>query len=377
MPSKERLDATVTGVKLSEAAKYMEVCIKAGLSIMLEGAPGAGKSSVVRQVAKKLGMKLIDLRLSLLNPVDLRGIPMATRDGKTAWLSPTFLPDSGSGILFLDEVNVAPPSTQAAGYQLTLDHECGEYKLPCRCHHPDLIRGDGPGWSVVCAGNRDSDKALVYQMPSALRSRLALVDIKVDLSDWITWAFDNEVASQVIAYNKWKEGAVLFNFDPEKHTKAFCSPRSWERVSKVLKVIGERKSQEYLPLLAGILGSGEAVSFVAFCDIADKLPDVDKILDGDLNIRPPAENTETGVLYAMTGALVTKTLAKDKKDLEKAARNLVAYTTKQFSSEFAVLTVKDLLGSTKLQTEGVSTRLFKSEEFIGWKKKFGGVITEC
>src|SRR5947208_2825514 len=107
--------------------------------------PGCGKSSVVRQAADQLGLDLIDLRVTLLDPVDLRGLPRLTDDA-AVWVPPAFLPRGGSGVLFLDELAQAPPLVQAACLQLTLDRRLGEYALP-------------GGWAVVAAGNRAGDRA--------------------------------------------------------------------------------------------------------------------------------------------------------------------------------------------------------------------------
>ena len=91
-------------------------------SLMIWGAPGIGKSSVVEAVAESQELELIDLRISQLAPTDLRGIPVP-KDNKACWYPPEFLPTSGKGILFLDEINMAPPAVQGVG----LDHvqECG------------------------------------------------------------------------------------------------------------------------------------------------------------------------------------------------------------------------------------------------------------
>jgi MoxR-like ATPase len=78
------------------------------------------------------------VRLSQLDSVDLRGIP-SIKDSRTVWMPPIFLPTEGVGILFLDELNSAPPSVQAAIYQLMLDRKIGEYSMP-------------EGWRIVCAG---------------------------------------------------------------------------------------------------------------------------------------------------------------------------------------------------------------------------------
>ena len=74
-------------------------------SLMIWGAPGIGKSSVVESIAKSNNLELVDLRISQLAPTDLRGIPVP-KDDKAYWFPPDFLPTKGKGILFLDEINI-------------------------------------------------------------------------------------------------------------------------------------------------------------------------------------------------------------------------------------------------------------------------------
>ena len=141
----------------------------------LWGPPGVGKSQVVAQVARQNGLALRDIRAVLLDPVDLRGLPRISADGRSVWCPPAFLPgpaDPERGIVFLDELNAAPPLVQAACYQLVLDRAIGEYRLP-------------DGWSIVAAGNREGDRAVAYRMPSALANRMVHLDFTPDLEDWL------------------------------------------------------------------------------------------------------------------------------------------------------------------------------------------------
>ena len=123
------------------------------------GPPGIGKSSIVRDIAEKASLPVIDLRASLLDPTDLRGIPSIS-NGLATWCPPAFLPrpNQAPGLLFLDEINAAPPLVQASLYQLVLDRRIGEYELP-------------PGWWIVAAGNRQQDRAVTFRMSSALVNR--------------------------------------------------------------------------------------------------------------------------------------------------------------------------------------------------------------
>ena len=89
--------------------------------VMLWGPPGVGKSQMVAQVAASHDVPVIDIRLSQMEPSDLRGIPFRVED-RVEWAIPSLLPhthrNGERGILFLDEITSAPPAVSAAAYQL-------------------------------------------------------------------------------------------------------------------------------------------------------------------------------------------------------------------------------------------------------------------
>jgi MoxR-like ATPase len=120
-------------MKASHITKVVNKLIAQKLPVFIWGPPGIGKSSIVKQIATSQELEFLDLRLSLLDPTDLKGIPFFNAETKEGvWAKPSFLPsDTGSkGILFLDEINTAPPAVQASAYQLILDRKVGEYELP-------------------------------------------------------------------------------------------------------------------------------------------------------------------------------------------------------------------------------------------------------
>ena len=201
-------------------------------SVMLWGAPGVGKSQGVRQIAGRITaetgkrVSVTDVRLLLFNPVDLRGIPTANADKTLAvWLKPKIFqmdesPDTVN-ILFLDEISAAPPSVQAAAYQITLDRTIGEHKLPENC-------------LVIAAGNRVTDKSVAYNMPKALANRLCHLEIIGDPRAWHDWAVKNKLHRYVVGYLEYNPVALM-KFDPSGTEPAFPTPRSWEMVSNILK----------------------------------------------------------------------------------------------------------------------------------------------
>ena len=167
-------------------------------------------------------MQFVDLRLSLMDPTDLKGIPFYDKHEHSAvWAPPSVLPRDGEGILFLDELNSAPPAVQASAYQLILDRKVGEYELP-------------EGWAIVAAGNRESDRGVVYRMPSPLANRFVHLEMDVDVDDYKSWAYTSGIDERIIAYIGYKN-ENLFTFDATKNEKSFATPRSWEFVDKLMK----------------------------------------------------------------------------------------------------------------------------------------------
>ena len=264
----------------------LESLLNAGLAVMLHGSPGVGKSDVVRQIAQRRGIDLIDLRLSQLDSVDLRGVP-SVKAGKTAWNVPQFLPTSGKGILFLDEINSAPQATQAAAYQLVLDRRLGEYELP-------------DGWHIVAAGNKSTDRAIVNQMSTALKNRFAHIDFDVDLDDWCAWAYSKNVPDALISFLRFRP-TLLNTFDPKnRDVMAFATPRSWEFLSRVLH------TNDY-ETFAGIVGEGPAAELQGYLGSIGAMPDIDELLKDPTGAPVPKEPAQ---LYAVCAALVYRTEPK-------------------------------------------------------------------
>ena len=273
-------------MKPSEIVSALRTLLLVKQPTFLWGAPGVGKSQIVARIAHENQLELVDIRAVLLDPVDLRGLPRFGEDG-VVWSPPAFLPREGRGILFLDELNSAPPLVQAACYQLILDRKLGEYILP-------------DGWTVVAAGNRESDRAVTHRMPSALANRLVHLDFEADLDDWLLWAEGCGIDSRLRAFLRFRP-RLLHAFDPKSAEKAFPSPRSWEFVSRILAATPRREM--LLPLLKGAVGEGAAAECVAFLRMFDDLPSAESVLDDPAGVRIPED---PAVIYAMCESVARK-----------------------------------------------------------------------
>jgi MoxR-like ATPase len=347
-------------MKSSQIKLALKTAIKAKRPVFLWGAPGVGKSDVVRQIADEIygdghidkrgryhddkgkftdRPYLRDVRAVLLDPVDLRGLPHVNGDNRTLWAIPDFLPREGRGILFLDEVNAAPPLTLAACYQLILDGRLGEYELP-------------DGWIVIAGGNRETDRAVTTRMPSALANRFIHLTFEVDLNDWIAWALQAGIQTELIAFLRFRPN-LLHSFDPQKNEKAFPTPRSWEFVSQ-LEAAGPDKSIEY-DLISGTVGEGAAAEFLAFMRIFRTLPNPDSVL---MHPEKAVVPDDPATLYALCGALANKAG-------ENNIDRVIQYAGR-LPDEFSVLLVRDCVQRTPAVTN--------SRAFIAWAAKNADVL---
>ena len=330
-------------MKASDVTKSLRALVSKKVPTFLWGAPGIGKSSIVKAIAKESGIDFIDLRLVLMDPTDLIGIPFYDKEAHAAlWAPPAFLPREGEGILFLDELNSAAPAVQSSAYQLILDRRVGEYELP-------------KGWAIVAAGNRDGDRGVTYRMPAPMANRFVHFELEVNLEDWREWAYQNHIDSRIIAYLSYKN-EHLFTFDATALQKSFATPRSWEYVHNILDT--DVEATLLLDVISGAVGREVAVSFVSFIKVMDRLPDIDAIMDGSLR----EYSKEIDVLYALSSGIVSKYLQNlDAMQLE----NIINYTL-DLQSEFAVMIVQDL------QRNGVAME--HSAAFKAWVKKFAYLL---
>lgn len=232
--------------------------------VMLWGPPGVGKSQMVAQVADNHAVPLIDLRLSQLEPSDLRGIPFRVGEG-VEWAVPNQLPDARRhgprGILFLDEITSALPSVAAAAYQLILDRRLGEYRVP-------------EGWAIFAAGNRLQDRGVTYAMPAPLANRFSHYEVEVHIDDWLAWAVRSGIDSRLQAFLRQRPD-LLFDFHPETEQHAFPTPRAWAFADRALRKFTSDAAL-LQPALSGCVGEAAAAAFKRFLD--DGMPDVEKLL---------------------------------------------------------------------------------------------------
>ena len=225
------------------------------LSAMIWGPPGIGKSSIVAQTAAAHGLEFIDLRLSQLAPTDLRGLPVA-EGGVSRWYPPEFLPRGGKGVLFLDELNLAPPAMQGMAQQLILDRRVGSYEVPA-------------GWFLWAAGNRKEDRAAVFDMPAPLANRFLHLEVAPDWESFKAHALAAGVHEQIIAFLAFRP-TLLHALDPQR--PAWPSPRSW--------VLASQLHAAKLDVGTAV-GAAAGAEFLSYIELYRTLPELEPILLGE------------------------------------------------------------------------------------------------
>ena len=320
--------------------------------VMLWGPPGVGKSQIVAQVAKRHHAQIIDIRLSQMEPSDLRGIPFRIGE-HVQWAVPALLPHTDrhgpEGILFLDEITSAPPSVSAAAYQLILDRRLGEYVIP-------------KGWAIVAAGNRQGDRGVTYMMPAPLANRFSHFEVEVHLDDWVMWAYQNNIDERIIAFLRFRP-ELLFDFNPAHNPIAFPSPRTWEFAHRTLQKFGHR-SDLLLGALQGCVGPAAGMELHAFLEHIEHMPDLDAILRGETVSLP----TEIDLQYAVATALVGRAMRIQGSPIKhETYGHLLNFAGKFKHRELGVMLVSDL-------HRVVGQELFKVPAFIPWAQQIGEIM---
>jgi hypothetical protein len=352
----EKISANRT-VSPNEAKRSIRKCIKIQRPVFMWGPPGIGKSDIVKQLGDEQGREVIDVRLSLWEPTDIKGIPYYNSTENTmTWAPPAELPTDpeSTAILFLDELNSAAPATQAAAFQLVLNRRVGTYILP-------------KGVSIVAAGNRETDKGVTYRMPAPLANRFVHLELKTDYEDWLNWATLNKVHEQVVGYVGFAK-QDLYDFDPKSSSRAFATPRSWSFVSDLL-MDDDLEEGTLTDLVSGAIGEGLAVKFMAHRKVAKQMPKPEDILSGKVE---KISIKEISAMYSLSISLCYELQEADNKkakNWDEMADRFFKFTMDNFPTELVVMAAKVALTNYNLPFDSS-----KLQHFDKFHDKYGKYI---
>lgn len=311
-----------------QASDLVAKFLAARIPMLLTGAPGVGKSSIVESAAKAAGYDVILSHPVVSDPTDAKGLPWPGKDGESA----TFLPfgDLAKAIKatkptvwFLDDLGQASPAVQAGYMQLLLARQVNGHKLP------DCV-------TFVAATNRRTDRAGVTGILAPVLSRFgAVIGIQPTVDDWCEWAMGANMPPELVSFIRFRP-ELLHVFEAKRvdDMENFPCPRTWEYAGKAIQM-GLPDDLEFAAL-AGAVGEGAAIEFKAFLSmVRSKLPNPDSIIL-DPDNAPIMERPD--LLWAVSTALA-------KKATDNNCGRIFRYAERMFDaakSEFAVLMVKDI-----------------------------------
>ena len=347
---------TTTGAKSA-----IKVAFKKKRPIFLWGPPGVGKSDIVQQITDEAGGFMFDLRLGQMDPTDLRGMPFFNKDlGVMDWAPPIDLPSAEFAkdypmiTVFLDEMNSAPASVQAAAYQLVLNRRLGKYVLP-----DNVV--------IIAAGNRESDKGVTFRMPTPLANRFVHVEIRADYEAWFDWAVENGIHPDVVGYLSFAK-QDLYDFDAKSSSRAFATPRSWSFVSELIEE--DMPETTATDLIAGTVGEGLAVKFQAHRKIAGKLPNPTDVLAGKVS---KLDVQEVSAMYSLTISMcyeLKEALSKVKDaEFHSMSDNFFRFMMDNFETELVVMGAR-----IALTTYAIPFQPTKLKNFDEFHQRYGKYI---
>jgi MoxR-like ATPase len=257
-----------SGNTLKEIKSVIKLAQELKDSVYIWGEPGIGKSAVIAQAAAELGLELVDIRLAMRQAVDFIGLPVINQ-GRTEWATPSIFPTDPAwrGIIFLDEMNQASPEMLKASYQLINDRGLASYRLP-------------DGAVVAAASNEPSEFLDLEEIPGPLANRFTHINVKVDLDQWIDWANKNGINKIVVGFIENQHPELLVDrARMEKNERVFATPRSWEKVSKIMNSSADAKTKRIM--IEGRVGRQIAVLLEEYEKTARNNKEADAILAGE------------------------------------------------------------------------------------------------
>lgn len=330
-------------MKPSELSNFLSTTLQARLPILIKGAPGIGKTDIVKQACKEAKADLIISHPVVSDPVDYKGFPHVVDN------EAHFIPFGDLNLLikatcptvyFLDDLGQAPAAVQAAAMQLILERRINGHKVSEQV-------------TFLAATNRKADRAGVSGILEPVKSRfVSIVELEPDVNDWVKWAITNRLPAELVSFIRFRSN-LLHDFKPSTDLNNSPCPRTVHNVAKLMQaqVAPELRYEAF----TGAAGEGFATEFVGFMNIYQTLPDPESILvDPDRASVPESPAT----LFALSGALAKKA---DKANMQ----SIVTYSSR-LPVEFSVLLITDCVSH--------NPEVMETQAFIEWSSVNNSVL---
>lgn len=331
------------------------------------GSPGIGKSTIVKTVCKTRGIEFIDVRLAQMEPCDIRGLPVPNKEKQQMdWFVNGSWPrnPNGKGIIFLDELSSADRSVSVAAYELVLDRRLGSlYSVP-------------PGYLIVAAGNKTTDRAVATTMSSALANRFMHVEIDPNSADWIEWGAANGLHPAVLGFIKTRP-ENLFSTKNQNLERGWPSPRSWHRVSEMCKIYDKQKTNNYYLLekiVYGLVGNSAGIDFMTYYKLNEEFDDILEYMTNPAKtIKIPLENDRKWAMCTSMVYLLWKGTSKEDEAKRIDGFYRICMELGAKNSDFATYAMSTaMLGPTENESQNRAMKLFNCKErYTEWAKLFG------
>lgn len=326
-----------------------EVAFKGGLPVMIWGAPGIGKSQIVRDTAAELGMEMLDLRLNYYEESDLLGIPVKTERGME-FVKYSQLPRKGKGVWFLDELTHARTSIQGLVFQLLQDNAIESYAVP-------------EGWRYfVAASNLASHRSISNPMPSGLYSRFTggHYELVPDMDDWSSWAISHGIDERVVSFvsymEKMDQKPWLFRMEG---SEPLLTPRTWAQgIDYAVKNLDGILLEN---AVMGMIGEENGNEFLQYMKISADVPDVGKILRGDYSWL--ARGHEPSRYYLLVSSLA-KEAVREPGSLDSVLRALLRLDDEYAAQAFSLIT-RSVDREILLKSRFLHSNLARFQEILG------------
>lgn len=337
-------------IKPGELRKLLlEVAFKGGLPIMVWGAPGIGKSQIVRETAAEYGLSMLDLRLNYYEESDLLGIPVKTEQGME-FVKYSQLPSSGNGVWFLDELTHARTSLQGLVFQLIQDNAIESYSVP-------------EGWRhYVAASNLASHRSISNPMPSGLQSRFTgghylLVP---DVNDWTSWATSHGVDTRLVSFINYMERMDrkpwLFRMEG---TEPILTPRNW--AIGVNYAVANLSGKLLENAIMGMIGEENGIELVQYLKAASDMPNLDRILRGDIEWFKAEHDASR---YYLLISSLAKEAVNNLQNLDRILET-VLHLSDEYAAQAFSLIAKTVPRNSLLDSKFLKSNLDRFREILG------------